>query len=247
MRLKRFRIVQGETRLLVQSESDVTDSIRGAVARARSRLKAHIQEYPDFKWSLEPLATPPMDIPGFVREMYAAGRRTRTGPFSSVAGALASEAARAAVAAGAASVLVENGGDICLYGNSAYRVAIHAGSSTLSDNIGLKVCPGRRFAGVCTSSSELGESLSFGEANAVVVHSPASAITADAAATAVCNHVRGERAIDAGLGAARSIGGIGVVIVRGEEMGAWGNLPEIIRVSGGPDITLDPGLHSRAS
>jgi hypothetical protein len=119
-------------------------------------------------------------------------------------------------------VIVENGGDIFLSTKKGRLVAVFAGDSPLSGRIALKISPGE--VGVCTSSGTVGHSLSFGKADAVVVVSP-DTLLADAAATALGNRVRSEEDIKKALHFAQEIPGIkGVVVVKGEKLGAWGEV-----------------------
>jgi ApbE superfamily uncharacterized protein (UPF0280 family) len=156
-------------------------------------------------------------------------------------------AAEGAVKAGASNVIVENGGDLCLYGGGPFQVGIHAGSSPFSQAIGFKVTPGSSYAGLCTSSGSLGDSVSFGEADAVVAYTSDSPSTADALATSIGNVVRGPEGVQRGIGMARELGIGGVAIIQGEKLGAWGALPEIIDIAkGADDLILDARIHSRA-
>ena len=70
----------------------------------------------------------------------------------------------------------------------------------------------------------MGHSLSLGSADAVTVLSPSTAL-ADAAATAIGNVVKTEGHIQSGLDMAKRISGLeGVVIIKGEKMGVWGDV-----------------------
>jgi len=248
MRLRSYRLRQGETRLLIKADvAGVLDPIRTAIIRARAELLAHIERCPEFRWSLEPIDKPAGNVSWFISEMYDAARLASVGPFAAVAGAMAEVAARCAVERGANDVIVENGGDISLHGDGPFIIGIWAGDSPLSGKLGLKVNPAGSYAGLCTSSATVGESVSFGEADAVAIYSPSSAIMADAAATSVCNEVRGKDGLERGIGKAKVIGGIGVLIVRGKEMVAWGNLPEVVGLTTGEaDLIANPQVHSRA-
>jgi len=248
MALRSYRILHGETRMLVRLDlPSALRSMEEAVASTREKLVDHIRRFPDFRWSLEPLQKPKEPLDPVISEMYEAGRIAGVGPFASVAGAIAQAATIAAVEAGARNVLAENGGDICLYGDRSYLVAIYAGTSPFSERIALRIKPGRQICGLCTSSSTVGESVSFGEADAVVVYHPSSAIIADAAATSICNEVRGREGMSTAVSKAKEIGEIGAVIIRGEEMAFWGNLPQIVRISNAEcDLVAKPETHSRA-
>jgi ApbE superfamily uncharacterized protein (UPF0280 family) len=247
MHLIRFRLQRGETRLLVQCDADVSVAVREGVFAAREELLSHMDRFPEFRSSLEPLETPKGDLPGFVTEMYEASQVAGVGPFASVAGAFAKVAAEAAVDAGAGLVLVENGGDLCAFGEGPFRVGLYAGDSRLSGKLGIQLRPGDDYAGLCTSSGTVGESLSFGEADAVAAYHGSSPALSDAIATSICNAVRGSDGIERGLERAKEIGRAGVLIIHGDRMGVWGRFPEMIEVGiDSADLLLDPGRHSRA-
>ena len=92
------------------------------------------------------------------------------------------------------------------------------------DLIGLRIPAGLQPLAVCTSSGTVGHSVSFGKADAVVIISP-SATLADAAATAIGNKVKKENDIASGLESAQNIEGVtGIIIIKGDKMGSWGNL-----------------------
>jgi ApbE superfamily uncharacterized protein (UPF0280 family) len=75
--------------------------------------------------------------------------------------------------------------------------------------------------------------LSFGDAEAATIFCREAGL-ADAAATAVCNVVKGEDvngAIERGIDMARSIAGVeGTSILYKGCVGTWGKIPQIIRV-----------------
>jgi len=83
--------------------------------------------------------------------------------------------------------------------------------------------------GVCTSSGTVGHSLSFGQADAVVVLSRSAAL-ADAAATAIGNIVKEETDVQKALDYARSVKGlVGAAVLINDKMGVWGKINLIRR------------------
>jgi ApbE superfamily uncharacterized protein (UPF0280 family) len=121
-------------------------------------------------------------------------------------------------------VIVENGGDIYLSVQRDITVGIFAGSSPLSQRIGLRIRPETTPLGIGTSSGTVGHSLSFGKADAATVLAP-SATLADAAATALGNMVSTKDDIAAALEKVHHIPGItGALIILGDALGAWGEL-----------------------
>jgi len=142
---------------------------------------------------------------------------------AAVAGAIA-EAVGRALLEESREVVVENGGDCFLRVDSPLQIGIFAGPSVLSEKLALRIRPEQTPLGVCTSSGTVGPSLSFGRADAVTVISPSAAI-ADAAATRIGNQVKNRGDINRALAVAPEIEGVlGVVIIMGDRVGAWGEV-----------------------
>jgi uncharacterized protein len=103
-------------------------------------------------------------------------------------------------------------------------VALYAGASPLSRQVGLKIDPLLGPLGVCTSSGTVGPSLSLGRADAACVLA-ASAALADACATALGNRVPDAGAINAALEWVAGVPGIfGALVIVGDKLGAWGRV-----------------------
>ncbi len=155
--------------------------------------------------------------------MVQAANLCGVGPMAAVAGAIAEFVGRELLNY-SSEVIVENGGDIFIKSNKERMVSIFAGESPLSQKIILKIEVQKNFIGICTSSGTVGPSLSFGEADAVTVISD-SVLLADAAATALGNIIKSEEDIRKGLIYAQKIKGIkGVVIIKEDKMGLWGEI-----------------------
>ena len=149
---------------------------------------------------------------------------------AAVAGAMAECVGRDLLAF-SRQVIVENGGDLFLKAAPPVVTGIFAGASPLSMKIGLRIDNARDGMGVCTSSGTVGHSLSRGTADAVCVVSRSCAL-ADAAATAIGNRVRCADDIQHAIRFGRSIDGVlGIVIVIGEKLGAWGAV-ELVPLAG---------------
>jgi ApbE superfamily uncharacterized protein (UPF0280 family) len=220
--LATFRVVVKETDLLIHADTMLEAEARELVLESRGYLEAYIEVNPAFGSTLAPWRVEG-PAPKIVRAMAEAGRQAGVGPMAAVAGAIA-EAVGNGLTRSSKNLVIENGGDIYLRTEKPVTVGIYAGSSPLSMKIGLRLDPEGKAMGVCTSSATVGHSLSLGCADAVCVVSRSCSL-ADAAATAIGNHVESrsdaQRAIDFG----RSIAGIdGIVIVVGKEIGLWGQL-----------------------
>jgi ApbE superfamily uncharacterized protein (UPF0280 family) len=83
---------------------------------------------------------------------------------------------------------------------------------------------GEQPMAVCTSSGTVGHSLSMGKADAVCIVS-ASCPVADAAATAVGNHVLTAADIHKAIEFGKKIKGVdGIIVIIKDKIGMWGDL-----------------------
>ena len=221
-----------ETDLHILAEADVTEKATDLILQYRAQLKNYILKNPQFSASLDPL-TQDKIAPPLIRDMIDAGVAADVGPMAAVAGTIAEYVGKGLVANGSQEVMVENGGDIYLRRKSDCSVAVFAGESPLSYKVGLRIKSAQMPIGICTSSGTIGHSLSLGLADSVTVISKSTAL-ADAAATRLGNEVGrtgNEKAgIQNGLAKAAEIPGIiGVLVICGEIMGAYGDV-ELIQV-----------------
>jgi len=217
-----FNVVVKETDLYIRASTNLRRKALRLVIKYRDILERYISQYPAFLTSLQPL---PVDdnAPRIVKAMSEAASRTGVGPMASVAGAIA-EFVGTELLAFSPEVIIENGGDIYLRSLEKRVVGIYAGPSPLTGKIGLEITGADTPIGICTSSGTVGHSLSFGQADAVVVLSK-SAILADAAATAIGNLIKQPTDIPDGIELAKGIEGIlGVIIIKGENTGLWGKV-----------------------
>lgn len=199
-RWKSFRVEHLETDLWIAVDAgkylEKTEKYsRERVIYYRGILDSHISDYPDFLTSLVPL-TVPLKIHPLINDMYQATRISGTGPMSAVAGAVAQYVCNDLISEFSfREVIVENGGDIFMKVISPSTISVYAGTSPLSDRIGVVINPSDTPLSVCCSSGTVGHSLSFGTADACVIacHSGAQA---DAYATACCNEVKDASMID---------------------------------------------------
>ncbi len=222
-----------DTDLHIMADQDVSASAFELALQYRLQIEKYIQQRPEFLSALSPLA-PDILAPPIVKEMLAAGRMAGVGPMAAVAGVIAEYVGKALLQRGCHEVMVENGGDIYLNRSKDCTVAIFAGQSPLSLQVGLKLPASSMPIGVCTSSGTVGHSLSFGQADAVVVIASSTAL-ADAAATRLGNEVGALTSGDAGIKRALHVGqkiaGVqGVVVVCGGKMGAVGNV-ELVKLT----------------
>ena len=231
--LESFEIHRRETDLHVltggNSEIDFPAMAENSVLLYRTQLENHIARHPEFLYTLNPVPEDPR-APAIIREMIKAGRQAHVGPMAAVAGAIAEFVGRDLLQNGAGEVMVENGGDIFLCRRKSCTVAIFAGISPLSNQVGVRIEADRMPLGICTSSGSVGHSLSFGKSDSVTVLAT-SVCLADAAATRLGNEVSKDNEIERALEVAGEIDGLaGVVIILDQRLGAWGEV-ELVNLS----------------
>jgi len=217
-----FRAAVGETDLYLRAQRSLKQEAMKAILEYRTLLEQYIEHHPHFLNALEPLPVVE-DAPQIVREMAEAAQKAGVGPMAAVAGAIAEGVGRELMRF-SSEVIVENGGDIFLNIQRRRTVGVYAGESPFTGGIALEIEPEETPLGICTSSGTVGHSLSFGRADAVIVLSPSAAL-ADAAATAVGNLVKEAGDIPMGIEFAQGIAGLsGLLIIKGDKMGAWGQV-----------------------
>ncbi|MCJ7605026.1 MAG: UPF0280 family protein [Dehalococcoidales bacterium] len=217
-----FTVTVQETDLFICAGENLERKARRIVLKYRSQLEQYISKYPRFQASLEPLPIP-THAPRIVMNMIEAGRKAGVGPMAAVAGAVAEEVGKELLAF-SPEIIVENGGDIFLSVRTKKIIALYAGDSPLTGKLGIEIRPEETPLGICTSSGTVGHSLSYGKADAAVVLSGSTAL-ADAAATSIGNRVKQADDIDSAIRYGQEIEGVlGIVIIVGRKIGAWGNV-----------------------
>jgi ApbE superfamily uncharacterized protein (UPF0280 family) len=145
------------------------------------------------------------------------------GPMAAVAGTIA-QFVGSDLLEYSEEVIVENGGDIFLKTKRPITASIFAGSSELSNSLGLVIHPEQMPAGICTSSATVGHSLSLGIADAVCILAHSASI-ADAAATALGNRITKRSELKTATESIRESKDInGGVVIVGKTMATWGEI-----------------------
>lgn len=206
-----------------------------AIIETRESIKNYIQSNPEFQTSLDPISVC-SDAPVIVQRMAEAGSSVGVGPMAAVAGAIAQHVVEELIAAGADHVVFDNGGDIALYLNEPVVVGLYAGKKGMQ-GLGLKVTRRHEIIGICTSSSTVGHSLSFGKTDASTIVS-GNVTLADAAATALGNRVCNEsqEEIEYAISGLNREGLEGMLVMIGDIIGVSGKLPEIVRAEVNYDL-----------
>ena len=217
-----FNAVVKETDLYIRAQGNLEEAAIKAINKYRKPLEAYITRHPLFLHSLEPFAVE-NNAPVIVKEMANAARIAGVGPMAAVAGAIA-EAVGRDLLVYSPEIIVENGGDIFIKSLKKRLIGIYAGSSPFTGKIALEIEAEDTPLGICTSSGTVGPSLSLGVADAVITLAPSAAL-ADAAATAVGNHIMSAEDIDIEIEqAGEKYGLAGLVIIKDDRIGLWGKV-----------------------
>jgi len=215
-----FNVRLDTTDLFITAGKNLTEEAFKSLKTARDELEEHIKNNSNFLYSLSPL-TPPGNIPAIVDNMYRAALSAGVGPMAAVAGAIAEHVGRDLLAH-SEEVIVENGGDIWMKLEYPAKTGVYTDNIYFRDKIWLKINPEDTPCSICTSTSRLGHSLSFGKADAVTVITEKGA-QADAVATGACNIVQDENDIQKALDYAMSIEDVmGCMIIFRDKLGAQG-------------------------
>ncbi|MCS7202758.1 MAG: UPF0280 family protein [Dictyoglomus sp.] len=221
-----FPVKIKESDLYILAEKNLEKEAEKILEYYRGQLEEYIKIDPLFQITLEPHKVLPC-APKIAKEMAYWSEKAGVGPMASVAGAIAEFVGKDLLKL-SSQVIVENGGDIFLSSKKERIVSIFAGESPWSNKLGILVPPSQAL-GICTSSATVGPSLSFGNADAVVIVSK-SAIFADALATAVGNMIQKPEDIDLGIEYAKGFKEVfEVIIILGEHLGVWGRY-EIVKI-----------------
>lgn len=228
-----FQLKETIVTIVADQEFHITTA-KESIRHNREVLERFIAFDPFFRSTLEPYDCPE-NVPEVVKRMIAAGNSMGIGPMSAVAGTIAAMAVEAMVDAGATFAIVDNGGDIALINDRPVTIGVYAGTSPVKD-LAFRLPCHDHITGICTSSGTVGPSISFGMADAAIIFSDDVAL-ADAAATALGNATAvGKDAVEKAFDAVKPVPGIkGAMVIQGEYIGMWGDIPEIVRA----DIDYD--------
>lgn len=217
-----LHLTEGQTDLDIvfsAPKRDVAPVARAALLLSRSQIKQHIKRQPEFETSLVPVQLV-AGAPQIVRTMCEAGEKVGVGPMAAICGAIAQAVVEAMIPV-CEEVLVENGGDIYYNLHQERVIAINAGNSPLTGQIGLSV-KGR--GAICTSSATQGRGLSFGKADAAIVLGEEGALC-DAAATALGNAIQSPQDFALALSTITKLPGVtGALVIMGEAMATRGQV-----------------------
>lgn len=220
-----FQVVVEETDLLVVAREDLSREMAERATQLRGLIKTAMTLNPAFGASLVPVAVPE-SAPPVVRAMAEAAAVCGVGPMAAVAGTIAEFTARPFLTR-SPDLLVENGGDLFLC-STRPRVAAILADPGGGARLGVALVAEDFPCSLCASSARIGHSLSLGQGDLVVARARSAAL-ADAAATALCNLLRGPGDLVRVTDTAREFGLDGVFAQCGGRIAVWGAM-ELVAV-----------------
>lgn len=193
-----------------------------AIDFTRVTILEYEKTHPGFIAAMTPVSSDP-SAPQLIGQLIEAGERAGIGPMGAVAGTVARYVAqRIERSYGTQELIIENGGDIYVRINRPLTMAVYAGSSPLSQKIGVIIPSGYSSLGVCTSAGTVGPSISYGKADAVMIICEDIAL-ADAYATAFGNRVVVKEDVDAVIESIREIPEIlSALVIKDDRAGVAG-------------------------
>ena len=222
-----FTIAYKETDLCIGIDSlswhkEIQEWTNSFVSGLRSEMDSWISTHQKYKQSLEPYEAG-NNAPSIFREMSVVAEKSGIGPMSAVAGAIAQYTGQALKERfGNREVIVENGGDIYIDICEDADISVFAGLSPLSEHVGLHINAANMPLGVCTSAGTVGPSLSFGQADAVMIVCK-DTLLADTYATAFANRIQTPDDITPCIEQIKSTADIlGAIAIKDDKMGIYG-------------------------
>ncbi|QOR33655.1 UPF0280 family protein [Clostridium sp. 'deep sea'] len=215
-----FSVCTAETDLKIFAEQELMHQALFSVTKYRQQLVNYIAKRPSFLKSLKPLEQD-FSAPVIVQHMIEVTQKVNVGPMAAVAGAIAQYLGKDLLKY-SSEIIIENGGDIFMHSSKTRYMAVHSKNQQVDPVLEIEPVTGGQ--GICTSAGTLGHSLSYGNADAVVVRAN-DTLLADATATSIGNMVKTHKDINLALSYAKSVTGItGILITINKHLGAWGNI-----------------------
>ena len=202
------------------------------IYKLRYYLKDYISKNQDFLLSLNPIKPNNDDLHPLVEKMYYSSNCADVGPMACVAGTISEMSLDYLIENESKYSIVENGGDIALINDEKVICGIFSNNEILGNKIGFEIKARKKPLGICTSSSKIGHSISFGKSDSVTVISKSPSI-GDGLATRIANDVNGETSEDKVFNALETAERFkeyfqGVLIISQDNVGTIGKIPKIV-------------------
>ncbi len=221
---------------VITDKKEAISTIKKELITQRTLIETYADK--EFLNSLVPIKTK-KDAPEIIREMAMAAKIAKVGPMAAVAGTLAEFSAKKAIALhNPETLIIENGGDIYAYTKSKINIGLFSGNNKLKDKLCFHLTKENTPISICSSSSNMGHSLSLGKCDLAVIFSKKASV-ADALATATANKVKTEKDIKKTLDWLKKRKYFeGAIIIKDKKIGLIGNIPKLTK-------NQDPNLETK--
>jgi uncharacterized protein len=217
-----WKITYQYSDLLLSSDKNVAGLIEEPLKEIYCYLNKCFEEDPAFLRSLSPVSIKP-GYPEIIKKMCLLSAGFNVGPMAAVAGTV-NEFLAEKINKYCGTLIIENGGDLYLRSKKDRILGIYVKNKYFKDSISIRIKSENMPCGVCASSGTFGHSLSLGKCDLAVVLAK-SAITADAAATAVANSISSKDDILKSIKHFRNCQDIdGLLLIKEDQIGLWGNI-----------------------
>ncbi len=208
--------------LLISSDKNIIKLVEEPLKEIYRYLHRCFKEDPAFLKSLSPVSAKP-GYPEIIKKMCLLSAEFNVGPMAAVAGTV-NEFLAEKLNKYCGNLIIENGGDLYLRSKKDRILGIYVKNNYFKDGISIKIKAENMPCGVCASSGTFGHSLSLGKCDLAVVLSK-SAITADAAATAVANSISCKEDILTSIKHFKNYRSIdGLLLIKEDQIGLWGSI-----------------------
>jgi len=212
---------------ILTDKKELVSKAYDELVKQRTLIENYIKKDPFFLATLKPHKLK-SNAPEIVELMAEGAEIAGVGPMAAVAGTIAEFVCRKLVEKGAKIAVVENGGDIFAVAEEEIVIGLFSGQNKVAEKLAFKLNKKNTPLAICSSSSLLGHSISFGKCDLATVFSKKSYV-ADAVATAVGNKVKKIEDIDKTLNWAIRLKGVdGVIIIKDSKVGMIGKVPRLL-------------------
>lgn len=184
MGLEHGRIVVGETCIDATVESGFLASVEDLIFECRTAIESKIASDPFFGSTYDPYPMCDTD-PVPVKWMCMASAAAGVGPMAAVAGTVNRYVMEKLRSMGCGHIVLDNDGDLAITSDRSMTVGIYTGSDRFP-LIPLEIDPAPEGVGICSSSGNVGHSVSLGSSDSATVIARDPSL-ADACATRLGN------------------------------------------------------------
>jgi len=215
-----FRIKEKESDIFILSKKNLKSRAEKILKKIRNKIENYIKRNDIFKDSFLPVKENE-NMPEIVKKLASVSNKTGIGPMAGIAG-LISEELGMRLLEFTDEIIIENGGDIFLKILKPRIIGIYTEKEKFK-KLGIKIKPEMTPCGICSSSSKMGHSLSFGNADLVTVIAEDTTL-ADSLATIIANKINDVDDIEKTLKELEKFDIRGAFVIKDNNIGVYGEI-----------------------